>query len=65
MPLTDKQFEAAKQAIANRAGNKGWYWLYFRNCALWDEAVDHAAGVKGPPNFVPFPRLLRLWYPSQ
>jgi RHS repeat-associated protein len=64
-PLTDAQFDAAVSAINNRASNRGLYSLYFRNCALWDQSVDHAAGVSEVPHIVAFPMLLRLWYPQQ
>jgi hypothetical protein len=64
-PLTDAQFDAAQSAMNNRASHSGLYSLYFRNCALWDQSVDHAAGVSGVPHIVAFPMVLRLWYPQQ
>jgi hypothetical protein len=63
-PLTDAQFDAAQKAMNKRASHLGLYSLYFRNCALWDESVDHAAGVSGVPHIVAFPMILRLWYPQ-
>lgn len=60
-PLTDAQFDAAVSEMTRRETNPGLYSLYVRNCARWDESVDHAAGVTGVPDIVAFPMVLRLW----
>lgn len=64
-PLTDAQFESAQSAMNRRESHPGLYSLYGRNCALWDQSVDHSAGVNGVPHIVSFPMVLRLWYPQE
>jgi RHS repeat-associated protein len=62
MSISDDAYEAMSSTMSRRFNHPGWYHLYLRNCAQFDEDLLHAGQIPGVPHHEIFePRALRLW----